>query len=95
VASWGVTLVQLNFVQLTLGGRSRQLTRKRLTGMPLPLILLTVHRLASHFYKLGRHVSGDALRVVSVDGHFSSTLVRLMLGGYNYGVMMRSSLGLT
>jgi hypothetical protein len=76
--------------------------------MPLNLILLTLHRLASHFYKLGRHASGDALRVVSVDGqlpthqkrvddhaYFSSTFVRLTLEGYYHGVMMRSSLGLT
>ena len=36
--------------------------------MPLNLVLLTLHRLTSHFYNLERHVSGDALRVVSVDG---------------------------
>ena len=78
--------------------------------MPLNLVLLTLHRLASHCYKLGRHASGDALRVVSVDGqrqltrkgltgmHATAQLLsqgRLTLGGYNYGAMMRSSLGLT
>ena len=36
--------------------------------MPLKLVLLALHRLTSHFYKLGRHVSGDALRVISMDG---------------------------
>ena len=76
--------------------------------MPLNLVLLALHRLTSYLYKLGRHVSGDALRVISVDGqppthekrvdehaYYSSTFVRLTIGGYNYGVMMRSSLGFT
>ena len=72
------------------------------------LYACNLHCLTSHFYKLGRHVSGYALRVISVDpqppthekrvdGHayYSSTFVRLTLGGYDYGVVMRSSLGLT
>ena len=36
--------------------------------MPLNLVLLALYRLTGHFYKLGRHVSGEALRVISVDG---------------------------
>ena len=72
------------------------------------LYACNLHCLTSHFYKLGRHVSGNALRVISidpqlpthekrVDGHayYISTFVWLTLGGYNHGVMMRSSLGLT
>ena len=53
------------------------------------LVLLTLHRLASHFYTLGRHASGDALRVDGqppthekrVDGHayYSPIFVRLTL----------------
>jgi hypothetical protein len=35
-----------------------------------------------------------AVRTTNTIPAFSSTFVRLMLGGYNYGVMMRSSLGL-
>ena len=55
-----------------------------------------------HLFTCHAHVRFECFQQASthengVDRHayFSSTFVRLTLGGYNHGVMMRSSLGLT